>query len=108
MITLCHSSDIAEGTSKGFEVGDHFLFAVRKNGTLYLYRNACPHLGIQLEWKEHEFLDADASLIQCSMHGALFRIHDGECVMGPCQGQSLQTIPFSINDDQLMVSPQDL
>ena len=39
-----------------------------------------------------QFLDPSNSLIQCATHGALFLIENGECVAGPCAGQSLTAI----------------
>jgi len=103
MSILCHSDEIAEGKSKGFQIGEVFLFAVKKHGQVHIYENSCPHLGIQLEWQEHEFLDIDASMIQCSSHGALFRIEDGECLLGPCQGQSLVKIDFTLEQGIITV-----
>jgi nitrite reductase/ring-hydroxylating ferredoxin subunit len=104
MPILCHSNDIAEGKSKGFQINETYLFAVKKNGAIYVYQNACPHLGIQLEWQPDQFLDIDESMIQCSSHGALFRIEDGECLMGPCQGESLIALDFAMNDGQIEVT----
>ena len=104
MPILCHSNEIAEGKSKGFQLGEKFLFAVKKNGRIYVYENRCPHLGIQLEWQPDEFLDIDASMIQCSSHGALFRIEDGECLLGPCSGQSLIAVNFTMRDEQISVT----
>lgn len=103
MSILCHSNEISEGKSKGFQIGERFVFAVKKHGRIYVYENSCPHLGIQLEWQPDEFLDSEASLIQCSTHGALFKIEDGECLSGPCLGQSLIAVDFTINDEQLIV-----
>ena len=105
MSILCHSNEIAEGKSKGFQLGERFVFAVKKAGRIYVYENMCPHLGIQLEWQPDEFLDIDATMIQCSSHGALFKIAGGECVAGPCTGQSLIAVDFSIQDDQLIIEP---
>lgn len=92
MLRLCTADEVAEGQSRGFEVAGETLFAVRKDGQLYAYRNRCPHRGIPLEWLPDQFLDASASLIQCATHGALFLIESGECVAGPCAGQSLQVL----------------
>ena len=103
MPILCHQDEIAEGKSKGFQIEQTFLFAVKKNGNIYLYENSCPHLGIQLEWQPDEFLDIDASMIQCSSHGALFRIEDGQCLLGPCQGQSLISMDFTIQNGQINI-----
>lgn len=103
MSILCHSDEIAEGKSKGFQIAETFLFAVKKHGKIYVYKNSCPHLGIQLEWQDDEFLDIDASMIQCSSHGALFKIENGECVLGPCQGQSLIKIDFTLEQGMITV-----
>lgn len=102
MSILCHSSEIAEGKSKGFQLDKRFVFAVKKNNQIYVYENSCPHLGIQLEWQADQFLDSEGSLIQCSTHGALFKIEDGECVSGPCLGQSLIALHYTINDQQMI------
>ena len=103
MIKLINTTELAEDTSKGFEINDQYLFAVRKDGEFFLYWNRCPHLGTPLEWEEDRFLDSDAALIQCSTHGALFQIDSGLCLVGPCKGKSLQPIPFVIEDDALLV-----
>ncbi|MBU1283665.1 MAG: Rieske (2Fe-2S) protein [Gammaproteobacteria bacterium] len=97
MLRLCAPDELAEGQSRGFEIAEEKLLAVRKDGQLYAYRNRCPHRGIPLEWFPDQFLDTSASLIQCATHGALFLIESGECVAGPCAGQSLQE--FAIRED---------
>ena len=97
MLRLCAPDEVAEGQSRGFEIVGEKLFAVRKDGHLYAYRNRCPHRGIPLEWLPDQFLDHSASLIQCATHGALFLIESGECVAGPCAGQALQ--PLAIRED---------
>ena len=89
---------IPEGESRGLQHGEHHLIAIKKDGQLHLYLNRCPHRGIPLEWLPDQFLDLDRAFIQCSTHGALFQIETGECIQGPCQGQSLTPIPFSIKD----------
>lgn len=101
--TLCHIDVIAEGQSKGFDLGDHKIFAVHQNDQLHVYRNSCPHLGINLEWQDDQFLDMDGQLIQCAMHGALFLIDTGMCIAGPCQGQRLKVVEHRIRDKQLEV-----
>ena len=101
MTVLCHIDELAEDSSKGFELDDQSLFAVKKDGKVYLYRNQCPHLGVELNWQEDQFLDMDNALIQCATHGALFIIEDGECVSGPCQGLCLEAVSFEIIDQQL-------
>ncbi|MFA1030544.1 Rieske 2Fe-2S protein [Pseudomonas syringae pv. helianthi] len=89
---LCTSRHLPEAQSRGFELGEHSLFAVRRQGHVFVYKNRCPHRGIALEWQPDQFLDSSTSLIQCATHGALFLIESGECVAGPCAGHSLSAI----------------
>ena len=103
MQLLCKLSDIEEGGSRGFSLDDKAIIAIIKDGGLYLYHNRCPHRGINLEWLPDQFLDADKQLIQCATHGALFLIHNGQCVQGPCLGEQLEAIPYTLEGDQVMV-----
>lgn len=93
MIRLCAPDELAEGQSRGFSLNDLQLLAVRRDGKVYVYRNHCPHRGLNLEWRADDFLDTSGSMLQCAHHGALFLIESGECVIGPCAGQALQAVP---------------
>ena len=101
MTVLCHIDDIDDGSCKGFELEKINLFVIKMHGEIYLYRNRCPHLGVELNWLQDQFLDMDGMMIQCFTHGALFLIEDGECVAGPCMGQSLQAQKFQIIDGNI-------
>lgn len=93
---LCRDEDIPEDGARGFAVdtpdGTAALLLVRRDGKVRAYRNRCPHTGINLDWVPDQFLDFSGSYLQCATHGALFRLHDGFCVRGPCAGQSLQAL----------------
>lgn len=106
--SLCHESEIGEGEARGFELHNKYIFAVKKDGRLYVYYNYCPHLGTPLEWQEHQFLDNSGTLIQCSTHGALFRMEDGHCLAGPCKGKNLKTIRHTIGNGFLAVDSQQV
>lgn len=97
---LCQLTELPDHSSRGFNLpgANMGVFAVRRGDQVFVYRNLCPHVAIPLEWVEHEFLTADNSLIQCANHGALFTIDTGECITGPCSGQSLQAIKHQITD----------
>lgn len=104
MQRLCNSNHLAEGSSRGFVIAGSSLLLVRREGRVYAYRNRCPHRGIPLEWQPDQFLDASASLIQCATHGALFLIESGECVAGPCAGESLEALACREQDDGIWVA----
>jgi len=107
MEPLFHINDIPDNDSRGFHYQGQSLIAIRKNQALHLYLNHCPHLGLPLEWQAHQFLTTDKTLIQCSSHGALFTIDDGHCISGPCSGQSLTPIEFTIKDSHVFISPNN-
>lgn len=106
MIRLCHIDDIAEGATRGFEINDLKIIALKKDAQLYLYENSCPHLGLNLEFQPDDFLNYDETYIQCSTHGAHFTLDTGLCVMGPCKGESLKEIAFEIKEGQIIVAEQ--
>lgn len=95
MTEICPSSDLLEGTSKGFKNAAGSIFLTRKHGLVYAYANVCPHLGIPLEWQQDQFLSPDNELIQCASHGAQFIIESGVCVSGPCVNQKLTPVDVS-------------
>ena len=99
MIKLCHVDELLESQSKGFNINEQHILAVKKYGEIYVYENRCPHLGIQMEMMPDQFLDSTHSLIMCAMHGALFRIEDGLCISGPCLSQKLKPLKFEIHNE---------
>jgi nitrite reductase/ring-hydroxylating ferredoxin subunit len=102
-VLLCRLADIADGESNGFVVtrldGQRVaVLAVRRGAQVLAYVNSCPHTGAPLDFQPGRFLNLDKTLIQCSTHGALFRIEDGFCVKGPCAGKSLVPVSVAIKD----------
>lgn len=55
------------------------------------YFNICPHSGGPLARPGVSPVARDGLHLVCQTHGALFRVSDGVCVAGPCQGARLQT-----------------
>jgi nitrite reductase/ring-hydroxylating ferredoxin subunit len=98
---ICQTSDIPDNHSKGFEIDGRLFFIVNKFGEFSAYKNSCPHLGIQLEMVPDQFLDSTHSLIQCSMHGALFRLEDGLCISGPCFDQKLKAVAIEVRENEI-------
>lgn len=105
MHLLCLLSDLPDGTSRGFEVEGQPLLAVRRGERVYVYRNLCPHRGIRLEWQPDQFLDYEGQYIQCATHGALFTIDGGECIAGPCPGESLTAVECVLEGDRVLIRP---
>ena len=102
---LCALDDIPDGDSNGFftETTDGRLLymVIRQGEDVFVYRNACPHTGMPLDFRPGKFLNLDKTLIQCSTHNATFRIRDGFCVTGPCAGDRLTPVDVEIRDGHL-------
>ncbi|MGB5277041.1 MAG: Rieske 2Fe-2S domain-containing protein [Gammaproteobacteria bacterium] len=102
---LCNTAEISDPGSKSFELKQGRntipLFVVHKDGVFTAYINSCPHTGANLDWQEDQFLDMDNMFIQCSTHDALFEIDSGQCVAGPCIGDSLQPVELVIEDGKI-------
>lgn len=104
---LCRIEEIPDPGAKGFPPapgGFTGLFATRQGQEIRVYVNSCPHIGIALDWAPDRFLSVDGQFIVCSTHGAEFRLTDGYCVRGPCQGDALEPVPFQINDGEVLVA----
>lgn len=71
-------------------------------GRAVAYRNACPHMGIELDWEPRRLLSHDGRWLRCTGHGALFRPEDGMCLAGPCRGESLRAVPVREQDGQVV------
>jgi nitrite reductase/ring-hydroxylating ferredoxin subunit len=97
---VCRLDEIEDPGSKGVTVsspaGLQDIFIVRLDGDAHGYLNSCPHTGAPLDWTPDRFLNLDDSYIQCAMHGALFRIEDGRCIAGPCNGDRLTRVPVRV------------
>jgi nitrite reductase/ring-hydroxylating ferredoxin subunit len=104
---LCRVDEVIEGRGRGFRFGDGrgetALFLVRKDGRLYAYFNDCPHVGAPLDWVPGVFFDATGNFLFCSLHGAMFRPHDGYCVSGPCIGKRLAKAPIRVEDGTIVL-----
>jgi nitrite reductase/ring-hydroxylating ferredoxin subunit len=101
---LCQLSDLEEMQAIEMTIEERKLFAIRQDNQLYAYWNSCPHMGIPLNWMPEKFLDLDGALLQCSSHGALFQISDGECIGGPCVGDRLSPVTLKCDGDQYFIA----
>lgn len=98
---LCKTSAINNNESLKLTIHHTALVILQHNNIYHGFLNSCPHMKIPLDWDNNQFFNTDYDLIQCSTHGALFLIHTGECVYGPCLGQHLTKIQLSIRGESI-------
>jgi nitrite reductase/ring-hydroxylating ferredoxin subunit len=105
---LASIAQIAAGASRSFTLGEGEWplrgFLVRVGDAVHAFVNRCPHAGRQLNHAPDRFLTADGKLIQCMAHGALFDKDTGECVGGPCVGESLTRIEVAVVAGQIQLA----
>ena len=104
---LCRMVEIPANGAKGFPGKDGAftgLIAVRQGDQVYVYENACPHIGTPLDWIPDRFLSADGRYLICATHGAQFTIDTGACISGPCRGDRLTPVQAVIRDGTILIA----
>ena len=108
---ICKLGKLKRSKTVGFNYFDKGQklagFLIYENGEIYAYKNSCPHVGVELNWQPDQFLSLDGFSIQCSLHGAQFRIEDGFCHSGPCLGKSLKVIKVAICGENVIICTSD-
>lgn len=99
LITLEHLSDDAFAEVEATVEGDaESLVLYRQDDDVRAWINVCPHAGRRLDWAPGQFLKSKDGLLVCAAHGASFELQRGECVAGPCRGESLREVPVEVRD----------
>jgi len=102
---ICASADLVDG-GKGVRFkldGVLPAFVVRHGGQVHAYLNKCPHQGVELDWMEGEFFDAEKVYLICATHGAIFAPDSGLCVEGPCFRRTLVRIAVTEQAGQVVL-----
>jgi nitrite reductase/ring-hydroxylating ferredoxin subunit len=107
-IPLCAVDDIPNNGGKNFRLdveGARFSgFVLRRDDIIRGYVDRCPHNGGQLARKIDDTVSPDGQFVSCSWHGAMFRLDDGVCVEGPCEGDHLLAWPITVDDGQIITA----
>ena len=91
--------DIPEREARAFETEGDIIFITQRDGSFYAYQNLCPHLQVELEFLENQFLDRDQEFIECSIHGAYFDVETELSISGPVQGQTHKKVDIKVHSD---------
>ena len=107
---VCASSDLPEaGNACVWDVLQYGrkarAFVLRMDGQARAYLNRCVHVPTEMDWLPGEFLDSDKRFIICSIHGATYDPHNGQCVGGPCGRGRLTPVAVQEHDGQVYWYP---
>ncbi|WP_240669192.1 Rieske 2Fe-2S domain-containing protein [Dyella sp. M7H15-1] len=82
--------------------GEESVILLRQGERVNAWLNICPHAGRRLDWAPGKFLVSKGVLV-CAAHGASFRVDNGECIGGPCKGESLHDVPVRVEQGEIML-----
>lgn len=101
-MTILHPDDGFDQVMATHPDGYGVILVRGSDGVVRGFRNSCPHVGIELDYGDGRCL-VEPGVLLCSMHGARFQADDGLCIAGPCSGDSLQPVPVSVVDGQVVL-----
>ncbi len=110
-VLVCREEDLEPGTVRTATLGSdregrpiQAIVLRDSTGAIVAYRNLCRHLPVPLDGGTGELLSEDGAHLVCGTHGATYRVGDGHCVEGPCQGMALHALIVRIEAGDLYVS----
>lgn len=82
------------------------LIVVRDGERVCAWRNVCPHNGSPLSRERHDFLETSEGerQLRCNVHQAHFRLDDGLCIAGPCEGQRLEPVDLERTGNRIYLA----
>ena len=99
LVTLERLSDGAFAEVEVVLEGDAESLIVYRDGDhVRAWLNICPHAGRRLDWAPGQFLKSKDGFLVCAAHGASFELAGGECVAGPCRGESLRAVAVEVRE----------
>ena len=105
LITLEHLADGAFAEVEATLDDDaESLILYRDGDDVRAWLNVCPHAGRRLDWAPGQFLKSRDGWLVCAVHGASFELQRGECVAGPCRGESLRTVAVEVREGAVWLS----
>lgn len=103
---LCRLDDMPDGEAMALDVGlpdgEESVILLRQGEHVNAWLNICPHAGRRLDWAPGKFLISRGMLV-CAAHGACFSLDNGECIGGPCRGESLRTVPVHVEQGEVVL-----
>lgn len=82
--------------------GEESVILLRQDDRVNAWLNICPHAGRRLDWAPGKFLISRGMLV-CAAHGASFNLDNGECIGGPCKGESLRSVPVRVEQGDVVL-----
>jgi 3-phenylpropionate/trans-cinnamate dioxygenase ferredoxin subunit len=92
-----NAADITPDEPLGVEIADLQIGIFRVDDALYAIEDVCPHAYALLS---QGFVDGDE--VECPLHGAIFQISSGKCLLEPAE-RDLKTYKVKLEGDDVLV-----
>jgi len=96
-ITLCRTTDVAEGSAIRVEHGDLVLAVYNVEGEYFVTDDMCTHGPGSLS---EGYLEDDE--VECNFHGGRFNVRTGEVAGPPCM-VPIKTYKVVLDDDSVTI-----
>ena len=108
MRALCDAEAVVPGVATLVRLSQTASIILLRDaaGAVMGWRNACPHMGIELDWQPERLLTRNGRFLRCTGHDALFDAHSGVCTRGPCVGEALTRAPVRVMGGQVVLDEQ--
>jgi nitrite reductase/ring-hydroxylating ferredoxin subunit len=109
-IKIALEADLVDGESRAFSFqrNDQRIdaFLIRYEGSFHAYANVCRHLPVSLDYEDGQFFNREKNFVVCRTHGALYHPANGQCVQGPCGGESLFPVTIMVEDGAVWLNEE--
>jgi nitrite reductase/ring-hydroxylating ferredoxin subunit len=102
-LTDAQREQVARGRFVRASAGAASFLVGRVAGGWLAYKNECRHRALPLDLGVSTPMSDDGRHLLCHQHGALYRLHDGYCVLGPCAGERLAPVPVVEEGGELVL-----
>jgi nitrite reductase/ring-hydroxylating ferredoxin subunit len=94
-VTMAETLHAIDGTDAGV-----FRYLLLRSGSnVRAYVNRCAHFGVPLAARQDLLKFQPHVRLTCNVHYAHYRWNDGVCTAGDCEGESLLSIPLTVDAD---------
>jgi nitrite reductase/ring-hydroxylating ferredoxin subunit len=105
-LTPVQRREIAKGRFVRVGPAMNSVLLGRVGGAWKAYANVCRHRALPLDIGVASPMSDDGEYLLCNQHGALYRLDDGKCIVGPCVGESLTAVEVTEEGDgELVIGP---
>jgi nitrite reductase/ring-hydroxylating ferredoxin subunit len=101
MTKIAETEKFAANGSYAVAIDGRSLLVIKHGDEYRAFENRCPHTGDTLDPMGGSVASEDGLLLECQRHAAQFIATTGECVGGPCLGESLTPVPVLVSQGAL-------